>query len=855
MDQTTEFSQQLQSLVDFLRNYAVDSADKANLLSMTGRPKPGRWFIPRETYGDFLQLVWTIADTDSADWSTEDNDFGARYHAWCLTRMCFVETWTSTGPYKTAFDLDITEPVTANDIDVFLKLVFAYLAIPEESRLYVVKSSDPKIVNGNEQFSYHIIFPSVVVTDLLHFHCMIGELKTSGIKLAKYLDASIYNEHKGLRLTGCYKGKDERVSFIADKSFELSWADSSLHQPPVEPIYVWTPESQPDYVSTPPPNQEQMEPTSWETTLRDRVSSQLRCVVKTVTAVQKGQPGHRLKLKTHWCEIANENHTKHSNRCLTVGRYGCTYTCLYESCANTKLTMKNIFSLSELADHYPDTEKTGNKKKKSKRDLSSYQVLIKYLVNEARTQDLMKTKDGIWKRHKIGERFSGAVEFVGDFPSWVVEVTSEVYNAAMYDVRLTCSIDNAVKEMKICKEIPTVTKIKHLLSFRNGVWDGETEKFREPDERISLSFIDIDFDPKWLEMEPEEMPTPIFDHLLSTQGLSASIRPEDKDNVPFSEIAVVHAMIGRSHYDVGKKDDDQLWLYFKGEAGSGKSKIVYANKSVWHEKDIGIVQNNSQDTFVWANIAHKLKWIGNELGPDWSQDDTVLNSIISGGDPVSFAIKHVQQTLDLPNGWTSQGEAHGNFYPGKLDNPGKHRRLLIVICDVVSEEVIPGINKKLDEEKGIRVVKQIRLYNKWCKARYLEPFGNQRIWKILPSYFQNNKLQKAVNALDQFLASDDVVLKKDDNILSPRLFCPLSTFGTAYKKWANDMGYPKVVWNEEFYKKPFVAAKIGLIGANKVTKTWPRHHGIGFPKASHGAFITGVDLAEFCTEDEKNGSF
>ena len=208
-------------------------------------------------------------------------------------------------------------------------------------------------------------------------------------------------------------------------------------------------------------------------------------------------------------------------------------------------------------------------------------------------------------------------------------------------------------------------------------------------------------------------------------------------------------------------------------AGSGKSLIISSIvQNLYDPCDCGTVSNTFEKQFGLAAIYEKFIWVAPEVRSDFSIDQAVFQSMVSG-ESVSIGIKH--QTARAVE-WSAPGCMAGNVLPGFTDSHGSvQRRLFIIhfIKTVLNADMAKA--EKINAEFPKILLKINRAYHEYS-GRY----GTNNLWadRILPEYFwqQRRSMAASLNSIDAFLAHGGL-------IFAPDLFCPLEEFKLALKSF------------------------------------------------------------------------
>lgn len=238
--------------------------------------------------------------------------------------------------------------------------------------------------------------------------------------------------------------------------------------------------------------------------------------------------------------------------------------------------------------------------------------------------------------------------------------------------------------------------------------------------------------------------------------------------------------------------------------------------------DCGTISNTFEKTFGLSAIYDKFIWVAPEVRSDFSIDQAVFQSIVSG-ESVSVSIKH-QMARSVK--WKPPGCMAGNVLPGFTDSHGSVQRRLITflfIKTVVDADMSKG--DKINLEFPLILQKINRAYHE-----YSSKYGTRNLWadRVLPEYFhqQRRSMAASLNSIDAFLAHGGLMFGAD-------LFVPADEFKLALKSFEQLSGYKHMRLTADVMRGPLQAAGCRIA---KETRTW-RHHG---PK--NRDYIIGCDL-------------
>lgn len=379
----------------------------------------------------------------------------------------------------------------------------------------------------------------------------------------------------------------------------------------------------------------------------------------------------------------------------------------------------------------------------------------------------------------------------------------------------------AVEHLKNCVDYQFrfLVKDRTKFSFRNGLYDAEARAFHPyatsplPDTVVAAKYFDLHFDPHEGTDDWRDIPTPSLHRIMEFQRWS----PEVCD--------WMYVCLGRLLYSVGAKDGWQIIPFLHGSASSGKSTITLKVAKLFYEHtDVGVLSNNIEKQFGISAFFAKLLFVGPEIKSDLKVEQAEFQSIVSG-ETVQVNAKH---KTAFPVEWDVPGILAGNEAPAFSDNAGSVQRRFLVFAferAVVNGDM--GLAKKLEEELAAILLKCNRAYREAA-----DRWGTRNVWTVLPAYFHGtrNEMAQAVNSIEAFLASTEVVLGAE-------LYCPYKEFRDAWKSFSIHNGYTQQ------QNKP-ITAKLFLVPFEKyglrIENACVREYGGRSQKAQ---WVVGVDLA------------
>ena len=256
---------------------------------------------------------------------------------------------------------------------------------------------------------------------------------------------------------------------------------------------------------------------------------------------------------------------------------------------------------------------------------------------------------------------------------------------------------------------------------------------------------------------------------------------------PWSVQMWIYILIGRLLHPIGEKDDWQIIPLIVGRAGTGKSLIANCVKKMFSKEDVGTLSSNSEKQFGIEPLENKLIWVITELKRNLQLSAADFQSMVSGED-VSISKKNkVASTVK----WSAPGLLCGNERPGWIDSQGSIARRIAIFNfkrGVKPADVNPDLQNEVYSELAALILK--------CNLAYLHTcatFQGQGIWKILPSYFFNERrvlqiatdvMTRAIEDTSRFELWTKIENNPDD---IDTWYVKLTDIEAAYKYWWGQM--------------------------------------------------------------------
>lgn len=397
--------------------------------------------------------------------------------------------------------------------------------------------------------------------------------------------------------------------------------------------------------------------------------------------------------------------------------------------------------------------------------LRPQQILLLYLLNRAQMLNLRRTES-----HVFEEIF---LENGDSTHAWRPLCTMEEYVHRSIDKETHWELWRMLTEEKgrarwlaehltKCedKEFPRLNKQRRYHSFRNGVYDVDTDTFmvwRDPrltGDIVACNFHDVDM--------PEYIHTPEFKanpRLIPTPALDTIFEQQD---IPSGGDVYVWALawiLGRCLYRMGQLERNQRnGVFIIGHAGSGKSSIANLVRDFYDVTDTGALNSECEPKYALAHLFDKKIWFCTEVKRNFQLDVAMLQQMLEGGVRIPIQKKNVTAFAVV---WDIPGIMCGNELPMKWIDVGNAllRRFLIFEFPNKPEHSDPMLEAKLRAEMGLTMVKANRMYR-----MVVEQMAGDSIDTHLPAYF-HEKLDKFQRKTQPFVAmlDDHPELTKDEH--------------------------------------------------------------------------------------------
>lgn len=312
---------------------------------------------------------------------------------------------------------------------------------------------------------------------------------------------------------------------------------------------------------------------------------------------------------------------------------------------------------------------------------------------------------------------------------------------------------------------PDLQRQQYVWSFKNGIYDGEQDKFwaYESDEinqhtdspyfrtECSARYIDKEFDvDNLMSAEAYENPRLIkveaMTRIFDSQDMSEEVRDW------------AWGFTGRLYFPVRMLDNYQVVFWLRGVAGTGKSTFVHAIEAPYEAGDIGFIANNIEPLFGLEPLVDKFLLVAPEVKANFSLDAAVFQTMASG-DETSVARKN--QVAKQIGAWRVPQVYVSNVYPRWVDSSGSiQRRVMCLIFDCVVPEAQKDttLEDSLKAQLDALIVRACRSYRKMR-----EIVGSGDVWHFVPNEFKlaRDEVRRQTTGMALFL-EEVLVLSNDD---------------------------------------------------------------------------------------------
>lgn len=272
------------------------------------------------------------------------------------------------------------------------------------------------------------------------------------------------------------------------------------------------------------------------------------------------------------------------------------------------------------------------------------------------------------------------------------------------------------------RRFPVLKRDRFHFSFRNGIYNTETNKFWTYEEfkydLATVNYIDAIFNPALTTIPVDEIQTPALESIMKDQ------------RVPDDAVRLTLAMLGRMHSLPSRRDRWQMGLFFMGLENTGKSEILSAGVlRFYNENDVGQLSANDK-TFGACKAAGKMVVYIGEFSRDSNCDRGLFLQLIRH-ERTEIRKMRTEGYDDLINAFVA---CTGNSAPKWADNAVK--RCLFVIMHERIITVNPRLPDLLRAEMPAILAKTCRLYSEYADRCRNE---NKSIVEYGGTYFKRTR--------------------------------------------------------------------------------------------------------------------
>ena len=429
---------------------------------------------------------------------------------------------------------------------------------------------------------------------------------------------------------------------------------------------------------------------------------------------------------------------------------------------------------------------------------NSLQKLLLHLLDVATEKGYRKRGDFVMEPIQLpGGHNSHAWREVCSIKDFVYKSCSKeiCFDAWQCLTHSSSNARSAVEYLSSCEDFQfrTLQQDRHIFSFSNGVymakenrvWLHEDSDHPLLDSVSAAKYFELELNKDWVTDDWRSIPTPFLDSIAIFQQWSHDV------------IDVLYMLLGRMLYDVNEMDGWQVMPFLRGAAGSGKSTLALnVVRQFYMPADVGLLSNNVEKKFGLSGLVHSLIFLAPEVRSDLAIEQAEWQSIVSG-EMVQVAVKN--KTASSVE-WRAPGLMAGNEVPCFADSQGSVARRLIVFDFTVP--VVTGADMRLGDKLGTELAAILVK----CNRAYLEAsqrFGHESIWNNVPAYFieTRSSLTAAVNSLEAFMTSGDVVLGADQ-------YCIFQSFKASLKVFEQNNNYKHQRFTSDFFATSFATRGI-----------------------------------------------
>ena len=282
---------------------------------------------------------------------------------------------------------------------------------------------------------------------------------------------------------------------------------------------------------------------------------------------------------------------------------------------------------------------------------------------------------------------------------------------------------------------------------------------------------------------------------------------------------ILYAMMGRGLFSVGEMDNLQVFAFYEGVAGTGKSGIIDVQKAFYRFEDIGIMSDNVSEKFGMSELHGKFVVLGSEIKQDFSMPSAILQQCVSG-ESVSLQVKH-EKSASVKK-WEAPIYFASNEFPRafKGSNGAIARRCLTFLF----KKKVYSIDTTLKDRIMLEVPKLLVKCN-LAYHQMINDIGTKDIWSYVPDIFKEaqTQLNNTTNVLEAFLSSglflfetsylgmtgqvdSQVILRSDQSHVY--VYVPEQVFLSKLKEFCHAGNLRMPEWTQDTYGYSFLMKKL-----------------------------------------------
>ncbi len=398
--------------------------------------------------------------------------------------------------------------------------------------------------------------------------------------------------------------------------------------------------------------------------------------------------------------------------------------------------------------------------------LKKHQQILHFYLRKANRNNYRKDGDALYEPHFNSEgQFVHAYKYVYDISDFVfqglfpLEQNQYWFNCLTEKPGTAKSVIDHLTKIRT-EWLPDLKRNDMIHAFRNGLFSIEFNEFfyfkpipgkfnieqlmEKESNLTAIKFHDLDFDEAGMTAETKANPELGFMaiELKEVKGLLT------QQAFSFEEQKFILGMGGRLLFPLGKFEAWQVFPYFLGIAGTGKSLFLRLIAKCLEQRDVAILGNALQRTFALDGVEKCKMFLMLDIDEHFQLDQATFQSMVSS-EEVQICRKN-RTPLTLV--WKIPGSSAGNKLPHWTDNSGSLTRRIIVI------EFLKRVGKS-DPQLFEKCQLKMDRFLKLITSAYHEIVTLHRhcnIKDVMPDKFRNSEKKALVelNTLAQFLSDN-----------------------------------------------------------------------------------------------------